>query len=511
MSRHKNYGKIFIFLLVSPLTVLASESSLMTQDNGAPVGDNQNSQTAGPNGPTLLQDGHLIQKLQRFDRERIPERVVHARGTGAFGEFKAEKDISDLTKANVFLPGTTTPVFVRFSTVIHPKGSPEELRDPHGFAIKFYTSQGNWDLVGLSEPVFFIRDAIKFPDMIHSLKPSPVTNVQNPERYYDFFSHQPESTHMLTRIFSFHGIPASYREMDGFGVHAFKFINKKGEITYVKFHFKSHQGVKGYNGAEAQKMQGKDFNNLTNDLYSTINAGKFPIWDLYIQTLKPEQLNDFSYNPLDDTKEWHGVPETKIGTLTLNKVPKNFFETTEQVAFDPSNFIPGIEASEDRMLQGRLFSYADTHMYRLGANYQQIPVNRPKVAVKNYNQQGSGHHGQTSGEVNYQPSVNDNGLKDDAAYKASTPLLSGNVQQQMIAKTDNFEQAGIFYRSLTPLQQNDLIQDLGDDLLKVQNKQVRSTMLSYFYKADADYGKRLAAHTKDDVALIEKMAAELQN
>ncbi|TDN47442.1 catalase [Scandinavium goeteborgense] len=498
-----------VLLFMAPQISLAATETQMTQDNGAPVGDNQNSQTAGPTGPTLLQDGHLLQKLQRFDRERIPERVVHARGTGVYGVFKAEKDISDLTLAKVFSAGTTTPVFVRFSTVIHPKGSPEELRDPHGFAMKFYTSTGNWDLVGLSEPVFFIRDAMKFPDMIHSLKPSPISNVQDPNRYYDFFSHQPESTHMLTRIFSYQGIPSSYRKMDGFGVHAFKFVNSKGEVTYVKFHFKSRQGVAGFSGAQAKMQQAKDFNNLTNDLYNTIKGGKYPIWDLYIKTLKPAQLNDFRYNPLDDTKEWLGVPETKIGTLTLNKVPDNFFETTEQVAFDPSNLIPGIEASEDRMLQGRLFSYADTHMYRLGANYQSIPVNRPKVKVRNYNQDGSGHQTLTSGDVNYQPSTTSIALKDNPAYKKTTPELEGTVQQQIIAKTDNFEQAGIFYRSLTPQQQNDLIEDLGNDLMQVKNEQVRHTMLSYFYRADADYGRKLTEHTKDDVGLIQKMAENL--
>jgi catalase len=500
-----------ILLFMSPLVALAAMNNQMTQDNGAAVGDNQNSQTAGPNGPTLLQDGHLIQKLQRFDRERIPERVVHARGTGVYGVFKAEKDITDLSQAAVFTSGTTTPVFVRFSTVIHSKGSPEELRDPHGFAIKFYTSAGNWDLVGLSEPIFFIRDAMKFPDMIHSLKPSPVTNVQDPNRYYDFFSHQPESTHMLTRIFSYQGIPTSYRKMDGFGVHAFKFVNSKGEINYVKFHFKSRQGVAGYSGAQAKVQQAKDFNNLTNDLYNTINAGEYPVWELYIQTLKPEQLDNFTYNPLDDTKEWLNVPETKIGTLTLNKVPENFFETTEQVAFDPSNLVPGIEPSEDRMLQGRLFSYADTHMYRLGANYQSIPINRPKVEVRNYNQEGSGHQGMTKGDVNYQPSVTRDAFKDDPAYKKSTPALNGTVQQKIIAKTDNFTQAGVYYRSLSPQQQNDLIEDLGNDLMQVKNQQVRQTMLSYFYRADTDYGKRLATHTKDDVAVIKTMAEALSD
>lgn len=496
-------------LWIVPLAT--AQAMQMTDDNGAPVGDNQNSQTAGPNGPVVLQDWHLVQKLQRFDRERTPERVVHARGTGAFGEFVADKDISALTSASVFTPGKKTPVFLRFSSVIHPKGSPEELRDPHGFAIKFYTSEGNWDLVGLSEPIFFIRDAMKFPDMIHSLKPSPVTNIQDPNRYYDFFSHQPESTHMLTRIFSYQGIPSSYRKMDGFGVHAFKFVNQQGELTYVKFHFKSRQGVEGYNVQQAMEAQGKDFNNLTHDLYDNISAGKYPVWDLYIQTMKPDQLNNYSYNPLDDTKEWIGLPETKIGTLTLNKVPDNFFESTEQVAFDPSNLVPGILPSEDRMLQGRLFSYADTHMYRLGANYQNIPINRPRVPVHNYNQDGAGHQGMTKGGVNYQPSADQNGLSDDPAHKAPRVPLNGTLQQEIIAKTDNYEQAGLFYRSLTDEQKKDLIFALGSDLAKVKNDDVRLKMLSHFYKADESYGEALAKMTHDDLKQIKDTAGMLKD
>lgn len=488
-------------LVCSPLALHASP--ILTADNGAPIGDNQNSQTAGPNGPTLLQ------KLQRFDRERIPERVVHARGVGAYGEFKAERDISALTRMAMFQNGVTTPVFMRFSTVIHPSGSPEELRDPHGFAIKFFTNEGNWDLVGLNQPIFFIRDAMKFPDMIHSLKSSPVTNVQDPNRYWDFFSHQPESTAMWTRLFTTSGIPASYRKADGFGVHAFKFVNAKGDVTYVKFHFKSLQGEQGYTAQQAADMQGKDFNNLTNDLAANIGNGKTAKWELYIQTLKPEQLDQFSYNPLDDTKIWLDVPEEKVGTLTLNRMPENYFQETEQSAFDPSNMVPGIEPSEDRMLQGRLFSYADTHMYRLGANYQQLPVNRPKVPVNNHQQDGAGQQGQTRGDVNYQPSSVAGTPNDDARYAASRTPLNGTTQQAIIRKTDNFAQAGVFYRGLNAYERNHLVEALGSDLAKVRDPQVRLKMQSYFYKADADYGKRLTRWTHDDVNTISRMAEQL--
>ena len=332
-------------LLAAP--ALAQDALQITRDNGAPVGDNRNSRTAGESGGTLLEDVQLVEKLARFDRERIPERVVHARGTGAQGVFVATADLSELTTAAPFKPGKETPVFVRFSTVIHPNGSPEGLRDPRGFATKFYTDQGNWDLVGNNLPVFFIRDAKQFPDMVHSLKPSPVTNKQDPNRYFDFFSHTPEAVHMLTQVYSDLGTPASYREMDGHGVHAYRFVNAKGEVSFVKFHWKSRQGVKTLTAAQANA---KPFTYATDDFYSSIGAGSYPQWDLYIKVLKPADFAGLDYNPFDATKDWYGMPEVKVGTMTLNKVPENFFQYTEQVALAPSNLIPGIEPSPDRLL-----------------------------------------------------------------------------------------------------------------------------------------------------------------
>src|SRR5713101_7553725 len=382
-------------LLATP--AFAADMPTLTQDSGAPVGDNQHSKAAGPDGGVLLEDFHLIEKLARFDRERIPERVVHARGTGAQGSFVASTDFSQYTKASLFAaPGKETPVFVRFSTVIHPKGSPEALRDPRGFATKFYTDQGNWDLVGNDLPVFFIRDAIKFPDMVHSLKPSPVSNVQDPNRFFDFFSHIPESTNMLTYLYSDLGTPASYREMDGFGVHAFKFVNAKGEVVFAKFHWKSQQGVKTLSAEEATAA---DFNYATKDLYANIRSGNLPKWDLYVQLLKPEDIAKLDYNAFDATKIWEGVPEMKLGTMTLNRVPENFFQSTELVAFSPGVMVTGIEASPDRLLQGRLFSYADTQRYRIGANYQSLPVNRPLVQVANSNQDGALNFVERTGDL----------------------------------------------------------------------------------------------------------------
>ncbi|WP_183085243.1 catalase [Trinickia fusca] len=480
----------------------------LTRDNGSPVGDNQNSQTAGPNGPTLLQDSHLIEKLQRFDRERIPERVVHARGTGAFGEFVPSADISDLTTAKVFTPGTKTPVFVRFSTVMGYRGSPEQARDPRGFAVKFYTEQGNWDLVGINLPIFFIRDAIKFPDFVHANKPSAVTGVQDANLAFDFFAHAPEATSMLTRLYTSEGMPDSYRRMDGFGVHAFKFTNADGKYTYVKFHWKSLQGKQGLRPQDIPGSIGADWNLMTNDLYGALKAGDDPKWDLYIQVLNPSDLDNFDYNPLDDTKTWTGIPERKIGTLTLNRVPDNYFESSEESAFAPSRMVPGIEPSEDRMLQGRMFSYADTQMYRLGANFNQLPINRPRVPVMNNNQDGAMNIGDRQGEVNYEPSTLNELAQNQRDKSVQTPL-AGTTQQAAIQKTLNFRQAGEYYRTLSAQDRQDLVTALSGDLNHVTNDTNKYTMLSYFYKADIDYGTRLARAMHADLARVKSLADKL--
>lgn len=495
-------------LLLFSLTGVAQAATL-TQDNGAPVGNNQNSQTAGPNGPTLLQDIQLIQKLQRFDRERIPERVVHARGVGAHGVFVASEGLGDLSRAKVFAKGEQTPVFVRFSTVIGSRGAPETDRDPRGFATKFYTSEGNWDMVGNNLPVFFIRDAIKFPDMVHSLKPDPYTNVQDPNRIFDFFSHIPEATHMLTRVFSNYGTPANYREMDGSSVHALKLVDQKGRYTYAKFTWKSRQGVHNLRPSELPIQQGKTVSHATEDFYEAINNKNFPAWDLYVQLIKPEDLDKFEFNPLDPTKVWTGVPERKIGTMTLNRLPDNFFEATEQVAMAPGNLVPGIEASEDRLLQGRLFSYLDTQMHRVGTNFQSLPINRPLVPVVNNNQDGAANASGRKGSVNYEPS-NMVDVQQDTQFKKSQLPLAGTTQQAGITKTLNFKQAGEFYRSLSATDQADLVANLSDALSQVKNSEVQYTMLSYFYKADSSYGEKLSQAVTADLAKVQKMAALLK-
>lgn len=481
-------------------------SRQMTQDSGAPVGDNQNSKSVGEWGGVMLDDFQLVEKLARFDRERIPERVVHARGTGAAGGFVSNGALRNYTKAALFAPNTTTPVFVRFSTVVHPKGSPEGLRDPRGFATKFYTSQGNWDLVGNDLPVFFIRDAMKFPDMVHSLKPSPVTNIQDPNRFFDFFSHVPESTHMLTQLYSNLGTPASYRTMDGFGVHAFKLVAADGSIVFAKFHWKSQQGVHSLTSDQAAHS---DFNYLTQDLYDHIGSGNSPKWDLMVKILTPDQVKKLPYNAFDDTKDWLDMPEILVGTMTLDKVPENFFQSTEQSAFSPGVMVAGIEASPDRMLQGRIFSYADTQRYRLGTNYQMLPINQPHVAVANGAQDGAMNFGHRSGEVNYQPSRADDpgSYHDDLVWGPQPYAVAGIIQRKAIFVQDNFTQAGAFYRQLDAHNQADLIANLAGDLNQVHDLALKATMIGHFYAADAQYGSRLAEATHTDISAVTAATA----
>ncbi|MDR3538955.1 MAG: catalase [Acetobacteraceae bacterium] len=516
ICRHTDseYGDLVMRTLPTILIAgLLSTSALaaprpMTQDSGAPVADNENSKTAGPDGPVLLEDFHLIEKLARFDRERIPERVVHARGTGAQGVFVASTDLSRDTKASLFAhPGKETPVFVRLSTVMGFRGSPEAARDPRGFAVKFYTDQGNWDLVGINWPVFFIRDAIKFPDFVHANKPSAVTDVQDPNLAFDFFSRTPESTHMLTLLYSDQGMPASYRNMDGFGVHAFRLVNAQGQQIFAKFHWKSLQGLQGMT---LEQQHAADPNYATKDLYDNIRAGHFPQWDLYVQLLTAEQVAQLPYDGFDDTKTWENVPETKVGTMTLNKIPDNYFQYTEQSAFAPGVMVPGIEPSPDKMLQGRLFSYADTQRYRIGANYQELPVNRPLVAVANNNQDGAMSFVPQVGEVNYEPSN-----ARDAGAVALQPQfalgqypVSGVTQQTAVRKTDDFSQAGDEWRSYDKKNQADLIKDLASDLNQVHDHDVKLRQVSYFYKADPDYGTQLAQATHLDVAEVSALAAK---
>lgn len=496
-------------LLMASLPGLAQ--SVLTLDNGAPVGDNQNSQTAGPNGPVLLQDVHLIQKLQRFDRERIPERVVHARGTGAHGEFVATEDISDLTIAKVFEKGSKTPVFVRFSSVAHGNHSPETLRDPHGMATKFYTSEGNWDLVSNNFPTFFIRDAIKFPDMVHAVKPDPRSNLDDDSRRFDFFSHVPESTRTLTLLYSNEGTPAGYEYMHGSGVHAFKLVNAQGQVHYVKFTFKTLQGVRNLDPKQVQQTQAKSYSHMTESLVGAINAGRYPKWDLYIQVLTAEEMDKLDFDPLDATKIWPEmlVPSRKIGQLVLNRNVDNVFQETEQVGMSPANLVPGIQPSEDRMLQGRLFAYPDTQIYRIGTTGLNLPINRPLSGINTNNQDGSLNDGHRTGAVNYEPSTLQPRPADPRSRAVPTPL-TGNVQQNKIYREQNFRQAGELYRSFSKKEQQDLIHNFGGALASSPTD-TKLRILSFLYKADPDYGSGVTRVAGGDLARVKQMAAQLQD
>ncbi len=492
------------FTLISSAAI--ATPAQLTRDNGAPVGENRDSKTAGENGGVLLEDIHLIEKLARFDRERIPERVVHARGTGAKGVFVASTDLSQYSMASLFKPGKQTPVFVRFSTVVHGKDSPEGLRDPRGFATKFYTDQGNWDLVGNNLPVFFIRDAKQFPDMVHSLKPSPITNRQDPNRFFDFFSATPEATQMLTILYTNEGTPASYREMRGNGVHAFRLVNDKGETVFAKFDWKTQQGMKNLTAAQANATP---FDFKTKDLYDHIAAGDYPKWDLYVRILKSEDIARLDYNPFDATKEWYGVPRVKLGTMTLNEVPENFFAYSEQSAFAPSNLIPGIDASPDRLLQGRLFSYADTHRHRLGGNFMQLPVNAPRVAVVNNNQDGPLSVKLPTSNINYFPSVTNEKITSPQ-YNMASYTVDGVAQAKPISKTSNFAQAGYLYNSYDTETKAALIANIAGDLGQVRDARVKTIMVSYFYQADKDYGTRVAKAVGVPMEEVKKAVAQYQ-
>ena len=346
--------------------------SILTTDSGAPVTDNQNSRTAGPAGPVLMEDHHLIEKLAHFDRERIPERVVHAKGSGAYGYFEVLTNVTQWTRAKFLAPvGKRTEIFIRFSTVAGEKGSADTLRDPRGFAIKFYTEDGNYDLVGNNTPVFFIRDPLKFPDFIHSQKRDPYTNIQEPDNIWDFFSLSPEATHQFTILFSDRGIPASFRNMDGFGSHTFQWVNARGEVFWVKYHFKTDQGIKNLVADDAARIAGIDADHHQRDLLRAIDRAEYPSWTLKMQIMPAADAAKYRFNPFDVTKVWshRDYPLITVGRIVLNRNPENYFAEVEQAAFNPAHFVPGIGPSPDKMLQGRLFSYGDTHRYRLGANH----------------------------------------------------------------------------------------------------------------------------------------------
>ena len=440
-----------------------SDKSLTTAA-GAPVSDNQNSMTAGARGPVVLQDMWLVEKLAHFDREVIPERRVHAKGSGAFGTLKVTHDISRYTKAKVFdQVGKETPVFMRFSTVAGERGAADAERDVRGFSIKFYTEDGNWDVVGNNTPVFFVRDPLKFPDFIHTQKRDPRTNLRNNVAAWDFWSRHPESLHQVTIVMSDRGIPKNYRQMHGFGSHTFSFVNAANERFYVKFHFKSAQGIENYTDAEAARVVGQDRESAQRDLYEPIEHGNFPKWHFRIQVMPEADASKVPYNPFDITKVWphNDYPLIDVGTIELNRNPENYFADVEQAAFTPANIVPGIGFSPDRLLQGRLFSYGDAQRYRLGINHHQIPVNAPRCPFHSFHRDGAMRvDGNLGSTVNYEPSRQGDFAANPAA--AEPPVQAGTVDRYDHRDDDDYySQPRALFRLFSADQKERLFANIG--------------------------------------------------
>ena len=480
---------------------MREEEKFLTTSQGAPVSDDKNSLTVGERGPVLLQDLHLIDKLAHFDRERIPERVVHAKGAGAHGYFCVYKSMEKYTRA-AFLNqyNKKTPVFVRFSTVVGSKGSADTARDPRGFAVKFYTEEGNYDLVGNDLPVFFIRDAMKFPDMVHAFKPSPDTNLTVPNRFWDFISNMPESIHMITWLFSDRGTIKSFRTIEGFGVNTYVWVNKDGEQIYVKYHWKPVLGVRTITRQEAILLAGTDPDIATRDLYDTLSQGKVVEYELYIQAMCIDDEYKQCFDPLDATKVWpeNKFPLRPVGKLTINRAPENFFAEVEQAAFCPANLVPGIELSNDKLLQGRAFSYSDTQRHRLGTNFAQLPINKPRVPVVNNQQDGQMAFYSKKGPTNYKP----NSLANDKPHvapmmKVDPVIVCGEIVREQITPTDDFTQAGERYLSLSKEQRDHLVDNIVVDL-KTVDKPIQQKLIEYFTKANAEFGARVAVGIKMD-------------
>jgi catalase len=480
------------------------QDKTLTTRQGHPIVDNQNVRTVGSRGPTTLENYQFIEKITHFDRERIPERVVHARGAGAHGYFEAygkvgDEPIAKYTRAKLFQQaGKRTRVFVRFSSVIHGGHSPETLRDPRGFATKFYTEDGNWDLVGNNLKIFFIRDAVNFPDLVHAFKPDPVTNRQDGERIFDFISHKPEAMHMITFLFSPWGIPANYRQMQGSGVNTYKWVNEAGEGVLVKYHWEPRQGVKNLTQAEAQEIQAKNFNHATQDLYEAIERGEFPEWELCVQIMSDGEHPELDFDPLDDTKLWpkEQFPFLPVGRMVLDRNPENYFAEVEQVAFGTGVLVDGLEFSDDKMLQGRTLSYSDTQRYRVGPNYLQLPINSPKKNVATNQRDGQMTYRVdlapgANPHVNYEPSSLGGLNEATPSGKPHTPYVAGELVRQTIDRTNDFGQAGQTYRDHSDWERDDLILNLVTNLKPVR-RHIQERMVWLFSQCDADYGRRVA-------------------
>jgi catalase len=479
------------------------KSHVLTTENGAPIAEQQ-ALTAGPQGPVLLQDVQLIEQMQHFNRERIPERVVHAKGSGAYGTFTVTSDVSRFTKAKFLSQvGKKTEVFQRFSTVAGERGAADAERDVRGFALKFYTEEGNWDMVGNNTPVFFVRDPYKFQQFIHTQKRNPETNMRDMDMQWDFWSLCPESLHQVTILFSDRGIPLSYRYMNGYGSHTYSLIDAKGERVWCKFHFKTMQGIRCLDDDEAAKIIGNDRESHQRDLFEAIKRGDYPRWRFLIQLMTQEQAEKFRWNPFDLTKVWPHAefPLIEIGILELNRNPENYFAEVEQAAFKPSALVPGVGPSPDKMLQARLMSYADTHLYRLGVNHHQLPVNRPRCPVRNYIRDGSMATAENYGSApNYWPNSYKDSPKPEPSYKDPAWRLGEVIVDRFDSTVDHddYTQAGNLYRVFDEAHRYRLTQRIATVLAQAR-REVQLRQICYFSRADEDYGRRVAATLGIDV------------
>ncbi|HET6612699.1 MAG TPA: catalase [Kofleriaceae bacterium] len=498
----------------------ADDRRVLTNRQGHPVSDNQNQRTVGARGPATLENYQFLEKMSHFDRERIPERVVHARGATAFGYFEAygrwgDEPIADLTRAKLFQEkGKRTDVAVRFSTVAGSRDSSEVARDPRGFAVKFYTEDGNWDLVGNNLGVFFIRDAIKFPDLIHSQKPDPVTFRQEANRVFDFISQTPEAMHMVALVFGPRGIPADYRHMQGFGVNTYKWVNERCETVLVKYHWAPKLGVRSLTAADAASVQARDLGSHTRDLYDAIARGDFPEWELRVQVMSDDEHPELSFDPLDDTKVWPEelFPPKPVGRMVLDRAPRNFFTESEQIAFGTGVLVDGLDFSDDKMLVGRTFSYSDTQRYRVGPNYLQLPVNRPRTAVRTNQRDAPMAYGVDDGgtnpHINYEPSAV-GGLReaDPALYCEVGPMIQGRLTRESIPRTNDYAQAGERYQLSMQWEKDDLVSNLVAKLGECEGP-IQERMVWHLLLADDELGNRVGQGigiTARDVAHLEPL------
>lgn len=492
------------FQVTTIKSLFMSEEKKLTTASGIPYYYNEDSLSAGPRGPLLLQDFILHEKMAHFNRERIPERVVHAKGTGAYGTFTVTHDITAYTRAKLFNTiGKETPVFLRFSTVGGEQGSADTERDPRGFAIKFYTEDGNWDLVGNNTPIFFIKDPKKFSDFIHTQKRDPRTHTKSATMMWDFWSLNPESLHQVMFLMTDRGTPVGYRFMHGFGSHTFSFINKDNTRFFVKFHFKTKQGIKNFTDEEAVKMRGIDPDFAQRDLVEAIDRGDFPRWTLKVQIMTEEQARTYSVNPFDLTKVWphKDFPLIEVGELELNRIPDNYFADVEQSAFAPAHVVDGISYSPDKMLQGRILSYPDAHRYRLGTNYEQLPVNRCPFAVNNYERDGQMRLDGNGGSApNYFPNSFDS-IKPDPAYKTLAmhldSMVADNFDRNADGENDHYSQPGIFYRQvLTEQDKRNLVHNIVSSMKGIggpKRMDIIQRQLCHFFRADIGLGMAIAA------------------